>query len=318
MTNPFTPSTVHPPVTPDYDPRAYGAVGADIPRGHRDFIMSRSELMRFAVNPWKWKNGGKINPTEAMEFGSLVDCLALTPHRFTSWYAIKPETYPESAPKKGQEAAQKPWNLNAAFCRTWEDKQRAEGRTPISRDFLLECRTAAAVFVGDSRIARLIACSQKQVLLHVEYHDKATGMVIQVKALPDLIPDPADKEYGQWQADAKTTNDASPDKWDRKVYDEDYHVQAAMHMDATNAAMGLNKSGFYHPIIEQKPPYAVGRRMLSEEFITLGRQTYLDALALYAQCLATGKWPGYDDINDNAAQPICDGWRAVQPTAWMI
>ncbi len=331
------PSSVYPPFTPDYDPRGYGVVGEGKARGSKDFVMSRSELMRFADNPWKWREGEDRPVTQAMEFGTLVDCLAFMPHFFERWYAIRPLTYPVKGmecPQCGSVTDSKTcskckcernsitqasnWNLNADYCRDWENDQRKDGRTPISRDFQLEARTASARLMGDERIAELVACSQKQVLVHAEYHDKETGIVIQLKALPDLVPDAGHRDHGKCGADLKTSNDASPDKWERKVFDEEYHVQAALHLDAINAATGTERNGFYHVVIENTPPYAVGRRMLSEEFLTLGRDRYISALRLYCQCLATSNWPGYDDINDNAAQPICDGWRIVSPSSWMI
>jgi len=71
---------------------------------------------------------------------------------------------------------------------------------------------------------------------------------------------------------------------------------------------------FLHVIVENVPPFEPARRMLSEAFIAVGRARYVAALERYCECLKSGDWPGYDD----AGGDIVNGWRLVQPAAFMI
>jgi hypothetical protein len=315
--NPFTPSTQYPPVTFGADPRSYHALGSEFKRGDKRYIMSRGNLRRFAANPWKWRQGGEAEVTSAMAWGSLEDCLLLTPDLFSSNYEVCPATYPATAKKADAPTEHKPWNWNATYCQDWRAKVMSDGKEPVTRDELDEARIACARLLEDEHIASVLACSKRQVQVVVEYHDKDTGLVIPFKAMPDLLPEPG-SAWERFIPDLKTTKDASPDTWDRKVFAEGYHIQAGSYIDAVNAATGRNYDSFLHIVQESSPPYAVGRRMLSEDFLTIGRDFYRRALKEYCQCLATGKFGGYDDRDDNSANPILDGWRLTSPSAWMV
>lgn len=311
MTNPFTPSTVYPPITYNADPKAYVSLGSDIQRGKPEFVMSRGELMRFAVNPWKWLRAEKDDQTAAMAHGSALDCLSLTPARFAEQYAVCPDTYPSEG------GTEKPWNWNANYCKDWRKTVEAEGREPIKPTDWDAARDAAARLMEDPLIARLFDCSQKQVQCMVEYRDKDTGLVVQIKTLIDLVPDKS-SEWGRFLADLKSANDAEIRAWEKAVFAHKYAEQAAMYVDAFNAVTGENRDSFLHVVQESEAPYAVARRMLSDEFLTLGRDNYRRALKHYCRCIAEQKFPGYDDMNDNSANPIVDGWRVTQPAPWMI
>src|SRR6185503_12774374 len=87
-------------------------------RGEKDYSMSRSALVDFAVNPAKWLAGGTYDePTKATDWGSVMDCLLTCPDKFNSLFAITPEVYPAKGAKKGGVDVEKPWNRNATYCR---------------------------------------------------------------------------------------------------------------------------------------------------------------------------------------------------------
>jgi hypothetical protein len=317
MSNPFTASTVYPPVTFEADPKVYHSLGSEIRRGKPGFIMSRGQLVKFAENPWKWIRYADKPTTDAMNWGSLVDRLTLTPHLVSSCYEVCPDTYPATAKKKDAPQEMKPWNWNATFCDDWRQEVLKGGKEPLKRSTLDAARVASARLLEDERVAAVLKCSKRQVQVVVNYRDKETGIDVPFKAMPDLLPEPG-SEFERFIPDLKTSNDAGPDGWERKVFAEGYHIQAGSYIDAVNAATGRAYDSFLHIIQESDEPYAVGRRMLSEEFLNIGRDFYKRALRHYCQCLALNKWPGYDDQNDNAASPILDGWRLTQPEAWMI
>lgn len=308
--NPFSISEQHPALTLDADPKAYIALGREVRKGERGYIMSRGELVRFSKNPWKWVKSEPVNATSEMQWGSVVDCMALTPSRFKDQYEVCPETYPTAD-------GDKPWNWNASFCKNWRRDLEATGKEPIKLMDLEEARIAHSRLMEDPLIAALFSQSKTQVQCVVEYCDKDTGLKVLVKTLLDLVPN-AGSEHEKFIADLKTTKDASVYEWEKSVFHQGYHVQSAMYLDAYNAATGEDRSGFLHVVQESAPPYAVGRRMLGDDFLELGRQTYQSALKFYCQCLEANKWPGFDDMNDNSANPIIDGWRITSPSSWMV
>ncbi len=303
LRNPFTNASL---VTANMDPLVYHAsIGGR--RGEPDFIMSRSELMNFYSCPRKWINGYRRGDTDATEWGTLIDCLALSPKEFDSRFAIEPETYPDS-----ETGESKKWNNNANFCKDWTKKQGA--RQIASAKDLHSAGLAIKRLLSDPYIGALVQCSKKQVMVMAEYVDKVTGLTIPFKTLQDLVPDEGDDEYGNELADLKTCRNAAPSAWTSAVFEHGLHIQAASYMDIYNALGGRPRNTFLHVLSENVPPFEPARGMLSAEFVEMGRATYIHALRFYCECLKSNQWPGYDDM----AEERINGWTLIQPKAWMV
>ena len=74
--------------------------------------VSKSMLWDFDQSPWKWFHSGPKETTPAMEFGSLVHCLALTPTEYAETYAVS--EYDSFRTKAAQE---------------WRDSMVAQGQS---------------------------------------------------------------------------------------------------------------------------------------------------------------------------------------------
>lgn len=291
------------------DPSLYH--GQTVERGNPGFTMSRSQLMEFDRCPHRWKAGYELSASGELEWGSLVDCLALDPLRFDKSYAVAPLTYPATPKKKDDPIVQKPWNRNANFCIEWEENQI--GKTILQSEKLTKAKGAVTTLLSDKDIAAFFKVSQRQVLVTADYKDADTGLIVPLKFLIDLVPN-AGSEFRDGLGDLKTSTSAAPGPWTRAVFDYGYHVQAAMYLDAWNAATGEDRQSFFHVLQENFYPFETTRRLLSLEFVEIGRFKYLTALRRYARCVALGQWPGYDD-------PECRswrGWRFTEPEPWMI
>ena len=276
-------------------------------RGQPDFIMSRSALMDFYECPSRWIRGYTRKSTDATDWGTLIDCLALSPNEFHSRFSVEPGQYPDS--KTGEK---KPWNNNANFCKDWT---KAQGSKEIvsAKDMALTDPALDRLF-GDPLIKALLDCSDKQVLVMGEYQDKTTGLAVPFKALMDLVPAGDNSEYGDSIADLKTCRSANAGSWPKVVFEDGLHVQAACYIDLHNAVTGEERNTFRHVLLENIPPFEPARRMLSAEFLEMGRATYIHALRFYCQCLKDQKWPGYDEM----ASECINGWALTQPKAWMV
>lgn len=301
MRNQFTnPSLVRYGVDPaDYHQQ-------DIKRGDPRYVMSRSELCTFAACPSRWIHGYRFEETESTEWGDLMDCLVTDNARFESRFAIKPQFYLSD---KGEE---KKWTRAAKVCAAWEDEQG--GKTLVKHEAMQEANSAVERLMKDPAIHSFLMCSKKQVMVTADWKD-ASGLVIPVKILVDLVPDPAHEMYGKCLGDFKTTRNAAPSKWTRAVSDLNYHAQAALYLDIYNAAKPEeDRVEFRHIIVENVKPFEPARRWLDAEMIDYGRAIYRNALSLYAQCLSMNKWPSWDDANNG----LIPGWGQVSAEAWMV
>lgn len=292
----FVPHSSRPPIVHPCDPKAYHSADS-FARGNPSKTMSQSELKEFSRCQRRWLNGFKEESSDAMEDGALLDCLILTPERFGTSYAITPETYPS-------EKGDKPWNWNANHCKAWRDEQEAAGFEVVKPSAASDAHAAKAVFYKNEHIAEFHAVSQKQVCVNVEWMDEETGLSIPIKCLLDLAPDP-DSEFGDTLADLKRTNNAEYRAWCATVRKFQLHYQAAFYLDAINAATGLKYRNFEHHIQESFSPWETTHRMLSAEFVNLGRVAYMRDLQDYCRALKSGVFRGYDEA-------------IVEPEAWML
>lgn len=92
--------------------------------------------------------------------------------------------------------------------------------------------------------------------------------------------------------DLKTTEDASEEGFGRSAYKYRYHVQAPFYCDGA-FMNGLDPSGFVFIAVEKSYPYQVNVFYADEEFMALGRRTYMQNLETYMECKRTNSWPGY-------------------------
>jgi len=273
------------------------------PRGHREFMMSRGELMRFNECPIKWLSSVQEDKTTRMSWGDLIDCLLFVPEQLSSRFAFCPETYPS---KDGN----RPWNFNAEFCRQWRDDR--PHLTIIKSNEALDSEQALAQLHKLPEWA-VLKLSHFQVSLTGEYCDVETELCIPIRALVDIAP--GEGEYENSLIDLKTTSSAEPRAWARRVSSDHLDAQAAIYLDLFNAASGdFVRSDFRHIIQESEPPFHVELRILSQEFLELGRLKYRSALKKYCRCLATNTWPGYD----NGHHMTFGRWGLCEPEAYMV
>lgn len=299
----FKPHSSLPPIVHPVNPRDYHDAPA-APRGDAARTMSQSELKEFSRCQHRWLAGFKEESSDAMNDGALLDTLILTPERFESVYAVAPDTYPapESA-RKDAPIIQKAWNWNAEFCKNFRTAEHAAGREVVKSSDHGDALKAREILFLNEHIAAFHSVSRKQVQVNAEWHDEETGIVVPIKCLLDLAPDPT-SEFGNTLADFKRTQSAEYRAWTKTVRNFGLHYQAAFYIDAINAAAGLAYRSFEHHIQESFEPWETTHRMLSDDFITLGRVAYIRDLKDYCRALKTGTFRGYDEA-------------IVEPESWM-
>lgn len=322
MANPFTNAKV---VGSGIDPEAYHRT--DEKRGTRNYPMSNSVLGLFEPCPARFIGGYESSDSSSKSTGNLWDTLLLSSHQFPSKYVECPATYEDIGMEcpicksvtdaktcrackcdRVEIRTPKPWDWGTTICKDF--RKANAGKEPVKAELMQEARAAVSTVRADESLASLIDNAQRQVMVVAEYKDPATGITIPVKALLDLVPD-KDGPFGKLLVDSKTTRNAAMRPWQRDCFQFGYGRQAAFHTDLYVAATGEDRNTFGHIVQENIAPFHVEKRILSEEFVELGRAQYMAALALYCRCLATGDWPGY------YAPVVLDGWALVSPDAWM-
>jgi hypothetical protein len=299
LKNPFINAKI---IGANIDPQVYHQ--QDGVRGQKDYVMSRSELCTFAECPSKWIEGATSKDTDATEWGTLMDTMLAGKEAVEKHYIVRPSAY------TNEKKETKDWNWNANACKAWRE-ENAKGRKILAPEEWQEAQQAFERLMADKEIADLLACSEISVMVVAEYHDKATGLIIPVKILIDILP-ARESRFGNCIDDSKTARSAVPRDWVRAVYEHDYHTQGALYIDVYNAATGEMRDTFSHVVQENTFPWQPARRFLSQEYLQLGRLAYLDALKRYCQCLAENRWPSWDDDGEY------NGWTIVEPEPWMI
>lgn len=266
-----------------------------VQRGDPAFSMSRGELVAFALNPEKYlASTPDDDDTPATLFGRLVETLEMAPETFEKLFAIHPENYP-CEPTKRDPREEKPWTTRADYCKEWEEEAEQAGLTPISPKLKAEADIAVKAAQAYGPRAELVACSKKQVFVSGEWEDKATGLVIPIRCLIDLVPDVKHPTMGKWLADSKTARNGDPSNFARVCDESSYDCQAALSIDLYSKATGEDRCEWVLPLSENTPPFHIVKPMpaLTHEFLEYGRAKVHRALARYAQCLATNEWPSY-------------------------
>lgn len=282
------------------DDREYHGPNAE--RGSRDFVMSSSALrLVFAKCPRAWRRGYTLADTAAKDYGSLVDCLVLTPGQLNARYAVRPDTYLDD---KGNE---KPWHHASNTCKAWLAEHK--GLEVISSAELSEAKKAVSRIFDEPQVKPYLDGCDMQVWIKGEWHDEPTGLVVPVQCLIDFVQRfvPLTKlSIG----DLKTTKNAAVLPWANWARYVGYDLQAAWNLDLFNAATGEDRRVFEWILSESDAPYEVGRRYDAIDDLTneqdeastilSGRRRYRLMMGNYCQFLAHDRWPGYDDTDESS------------------
>ena len=109
--------------------------------------------------------------------------------------------------------------------------------------------------------------------------------------------------------DLKTTTDAGPPALGRTVAQYGYHQQAAWYLDGYRALHPGSDPAFLFTFVEKEPPHLVSVIELDQHALIVGAELNRRALQIYAECKATGTWPGHSPEIELVGLPA---WAARQ------
>lgn len=179
------------------------------------------------------------------------------------------------------------WRTNAA--KEARDDARENGLIPIlAKDHTILKRMADALR-AHPLVGRLFDPSRGEPERSLFWTDQETG--VPCKARVDWLPDKTGPRL--ILPDYKTAESAHPDKFRKSAANLGYHQQAAWYMDGIRA-LGLDDDPAFIFVAQEKtPPYLVQPIELREPSLNIGRILNRQARHAYAECIATGEWPGY-------------------------
>lgn len=176
------------------------------------------------------------------------------------------------------------WKLAAA-------KHRREGKLPIAKADMEKAQTMAGK-VFQHPIAKQLLGVEGQAEHSIYWHDDATGVRLRIR--PDYLPKGLSR---QLCIDYKTADSADPRAFQRAVASYGYHQQQAFYEDGL-IELGFDDVGFLFVVQSKTAPYAVSVCQIEPEVVELGRRLNRVAIELFASCQESGKWPGYDGLNN--------------------
>ncbi len=108
----------------------------------------------------------------------------------------------------------------------------------------------------------------------IKWEDKETGLPM-IGYL--------DMEAEKFIADLKSTTDAHPDEFMKSAINFDYHIQAAIYLEAM--AHRGKFPDYYFIAVEKTAPYGVSVLKATKDFIALGNQEYRKLLQEFKFCM---------------------------------
>lgn len=250
----------------------YGISNADY---HAGPGISKSGLDLIAKSPlhyWSAYLDPDRKPREetpAMRLGTAIHAAVLEPDAFKADYLPAPKI--DRRTKEGKQ-------VYADLSAMAEDRNM----TLLDADEYEACQRIASQVRQHPAARALFANGVAESSVY--WTDAETGVLC--KCRPDWLMTAA-------ILDVKSTEDASPSGFARSIVIWRYHVQAAWYLDGLMAATGIKAGAFLFGAFEKKPPYACGFYYADADMVELGRREYRRNLRTYADCLSSGKWPGY-------------------------
>ena len=169
---------------------------------------------------------------------------------------------------------------------------RARGQVPVKPDAMATVQAMAAAVREHPTAGPLMdrdRVPQAQAELSMWWQDATTG--VWCRSRFDLLTlDGAGRLIG---VDVKSTGDASPSGFAKSVASYRYDCQAAHYLAGCAALDAGADVGFVFLAVEKDPPHGIGLYQLDGEDLAAAHDRNARAIAVYAECLASGRWPSY-------------------------
>lgn len=222
------------------------------------------------------------NPREAsdeMDVGSATHVSMLEPARFEKEFYLGKEEY-NATTKEGKIVRDR--EMEEAAGRT--HIRRKAGKDAVDADDV-EGMTRA---VWEARASKYFLQLPGQCEVSALWQDPVTGLLCKGRfdklitaTRPTIL-------------ELKTARDAADWAFGKQIADKDYDAQAAYYLWAHKTITGTDALHVF-VAIENKGPWASKVHTLGDATLQSGAVKFRKWLDRYAECVKSGKWPGYED-----------------------
>lgn len=237
------------------------------------------DLLEYSPLHMKYYKENPTEPTPAMLYGSRVHTAVLEPELFEKEYVIK-----QKFDKRVKGNAEKEEEWLAANV----------GRIGITQSDYDDTMRIRDVLLADPRIKAILDGALIEKAFY--WTDPDTGVLC--KARPDILS----YDLGMI-VDLKTIDNCAEWNIKTRIRYSKYYLQNMFHMDGVNIVgekLKLNpiKDGCFL-FVEKEEPHGFKLRAITLDDLQVGFDEYKKALAIYAECVKTGVFPGYENkINE--------------------
>lgn len=231
---------------------------------------SNSGLKLVRRSPAHFKYREEKEPTPAMAMGTAIHMALLEPERFDKHYVVAECEDKRSAYYKGLVK-----DIGADRVITLKDHRK-----------LLGMQESA---YRNKRFAAYMKAPGRNEL-SVVATDPTTGALIKCRF--DRMGDSV------FALDLKKCQDARGEEFCRPITNYGYAMQVAFYEHVWLCETGERLKEFPLIAIEEDSPHGVICHDLDEVALELGRKHYREALDVYARCLDSGIWPGYEQESE--------------------
>jgi hypothetical protein len=242
--------------------------------------LSHSKLSCLAQNPMEFKMRYVDDPptlppkeSDAFAFGHAVHCLALEPESFSDRFFVLPKI--DRRTKEGK----------AAYA---EIQEASKSKTLLDGDDYADAIACVQALNNHAEFATIMSQPKR---VEVPFEFDLFGH--RFKAKPDCIIDSM-----KLIIDIKTTDDASPHRWQWSAVDYGYHRQAWIYQKAIEAACGAEYRFIFAVVEKPKPstrgiPPTVALYVPDPFTVEMGEQDVYTLVQDYEHRQHIGWWQQY-------------------------
>lgn len=243
--------------------------------------VSNSSLNNMSKSEAHYKHNltNPMESTPAMVFGSLFHCEVLETAEVEDRYIVAPKIDKRTKVGKAEYA---------------QFSIEAEGKIIVSADDMVKSKEMHQSLLNHPVACDLIGRSgENEQAIFSE--DKDTGILKRGKL--DRIC-----QNTNMIIDLKSSADASPQGFQKSVFNYNYHCQSAYYLDlATEQGLDIEKMIFV--VVEKTAPFNVAVYELCPYSLEIGRRTYKDNLNKLANCEMSDTWAGYSSEIETIETP---------------
>lgn len=225
--------------------------------------LSKSMLWQFNQSPYAWLFGPPFKPTDAMTYGTVVHTLLYQPDEVGDFFAVCP--FDDFRKKEARE---------------WKSDALASGKEVIKQSEVERAQQLADT-ISESTQYQSIGLYESEVSCYTSIMEQP------VRGMIDMVP-----SWGNALADLKTTAIIGSVKdLQSKIINLGYHMQAALYLDIYNDITGDDRDEFKFLFVETGGAHEMALVTIKDDWLVAGRDAYMNAIAKWIECKATGCFP---------------------------